>query len=613
MTTPALEPSAARARLSLWLEYPTSTAGRASADGGWYYFVSTQDGLPLGYRVPAKGGPVERIDTGGERVAGVEPAPEGTRTVLAVDRGGNEQWQLAAFEPGRGAGSGSVRWLTSNPEVIHRPGAWRDGRQYAFTSNSRDRRFFDVYDLDTQGDLTARPLHVEDVLIDVVAAHDSRVLARRSVTNLDHDLLLLDGSGASLLTPHSGELTILSADLARDGVVAAANPEREFTALVRYGKGSGEILQEFNGDVEHVTVDPPGDRAAVVINERGWSRLYLVDLAASERRELPLSRPSVVTGVDWCPDGRSLLLDASSMDAGTSVLEYQLDSGDVRPIVEIARPLPSATPSPTLREFTATDGLTIPFWDARPSDRPSRGTIVWVHGGPESQYRPGFLPVLSFLVEQGWRLILPNVRGSTGYGRTFVHLDDVRRRMDSVRDLRDLAGFLAAGGEVAAGRLGIAGGSYGGFMVLSALTTYPDLWAAGAEWVGIANFVTFLERTAAWRRGVREAEYGSLDRDRDFLESISPIHHVDRIRAPLFVVHGANDPRVPVHEAEQIVAALKIRHVPVSYLRYDNEGHGLVRRENQADAYAQFADFLVRYLTPDPDAVARGTPRAAPP
>jgi dipeptidyl aminopeptidase/acylaminoacyl peptidase len=207
------------------------------------------------------------------------------------------------------------------------------------------------------------------------------------------------------------------------------------------------------------------------------------------------------------------------------------------------------------------------------------------------------LPILAFLAEEGFRLLVPNVRGSLGYGRTYVHLDDVRLRMDSVRDLQDLVGSDRATQPSRPDRsYGVIGGSYGGFMVLAALTTYPELWAAGVDIVGIANFITFLERTGAWRRKVREDEYGSLERDREFLRSISPLFQADRIVAPLLVIHGANDPRVPIHEAEQIVAALQARHVPVELLRYENEGHGLVRRENQVEAYSRAADFFDRHL-----------------
>jgi dipeptidyl aminopeptidase/acylaminoacyl peptidase len=184
------------------------------------------------------------------------------------------------------------------------------------------------------------------------------------------------------------------------------------------------------------------------------------------------------------------------------------------------------------------------------------------------------------------------VRGSTGYGKVYQHLDDVRRRMDSVADLAAAARWLAESGRAAGTRIAVYGGSYGGFMVLAALTTYPELWAAGVDLVGIANFVTFLERTGPWRRHLREAEYGSLAEDRAFLEEISPIHHVERIRAPLLVIHGANDPRVPIGETERMVERLHALGREVEFIRLEDEGHQIAKLHNKLRAYPAAVDFL---------------------
>jgi dipeptidyl aminopeptidase/acylaminoacyl peptidase len=189
----------------------------------------------------------------------------------------------------------------------------------------------------------------------------------------------------------------------------------------------------------------------------------------------------------------------------------------------------------------------------------------------------------------------PNIRGSTGYGRQYTHLDDVKKRMDSIADLNACAEWLAAHEATDGDRLIIKGGSYGGFATLAALTEYPDRWAAGVDIVGIANFVTFLENTADWRRENREAEYGSLAEHREFLKSISPVHRANSIRAPLFVVHGANDPRVPLGEAEQIVGATS-KHVPTELLVYDDEGHGPSKRGNRIEAYTEMVAFLDQHV-----------------
>jgi len=244
------------------------------------------------------------------------------------------------------------------------------------------------------------------------------------------------------------------------------------------------------------------------------------------------------------------------------------------------------------------DGRQIPAFLYLPRDGQQHAlpVVINVHGGPEGQSRPEFDPVIQYLVARGYAVLEPNVRGSTGYGYEYQSLDDVRLRMDSVADLQYAVFWLRENGIADPKRIVVMGGSYGGFMVLSAITTYPDLWAAAVDIVGIANFVTFLENTGPWRRKLREAEYGSLERDREFLQQISPIHQVDRIRAPLFVVHGANDPRVPVGEAEQIVSALSSRKVPVEYLRFEDEGHGLAKRSNRLVAYPAIARFLDQYV-----------------
>lgn len=222
--------------------------------------------------------------------------------------------------------------------------------------------------------------------------------------------------------------------------------------------------------------------------------------------------------------------------------------------------------------------------------------MVLVHGGPEGQTTAYFHFLIQFLVNNGYAVLAPNVRGSTGYGKAYSHLDDVEKRMDSVADLAQAAQWLRQQPEIDGERLVVYGGSYGGFMVLSALTTYPDLWAAGVCLVGISNFVTFLENTSGYRRAHREAEYGSLERDREFLERIAPINHIDKLTAPLMVIHGANDPRVPLSEAEQMVAALRARGVPVEFLVFDDEGHGLVKLKNKLVAYPAVIAFLEKYV-----------------
>ena len=214
-----------------------------------------------------------------------------------------------------------------------------------------------------------------------------------------------------------------------------------------------------------------------------------------------------------------------------------------------------------------------------------------IHGGPESQSVLSFNPVIQGLVDAGYAVVVPNVRGSTGYGKRFASLDDTTRRLDSVRDLAAVHTWLGANGFDSA-RAALWGGSYGGYMVLAGLSFQPELWAAGVDIVGISDLITFLENTSDYRRAHREREYGSLAHDREFLASASPLRHADAITAPLFVIHGRNDPRVPVSEAEQLTSSLVGRQVRCELVIYEDEGHGLARLANKLDAYPRTLEFL---------------------
>ena len=216
-----------------------------------------------------------------------------------------------------------------------------------------------------------------------------------------------------------------------------------------------------------------------------------------------------------------------------------------------------------------------------------------IHGGPESQTQAEFAPRLQFFLSAGFSVIAPNIRGSTGYGRSYMDLDNIEKRLDSIMDIKNLALHLKESDtDIDGRRIVVFGGSYGGFAVLSAMTEHPDLWKAGVDIVGISNFVTFLENTASWRRPLRESEYGSLEQDRIMLEKISPIRKVDKISAPLFIIQGDNDERVPLSESIQIFEKLQEKGLPVQLLRFADEGHGLAKLKNRIEAYSQVLSWL---------------------
>jgi dipeptidyl aminopeptidase/acylaminoacyl peptidase len=383
--------------------------------------------------------------------------------------------------------------------------------------------------------------------------------------------------------------------------------ESDFLHLRRLDVASGiwETLLAPNWDVELLALSPDGRYLAVTINVAGASRLELIDMLTGLSRPGPqLGAAPGVTGwldlhMSFDPAGERLAFSTSSATQTTDVYVWNVVTDELHRVTASGYGGldPDTFVVPELIQYPTFDGREIPAWYFRPVSQEAPGpVVVVVHGGPESQYRPFFNFLAQYLVYHGYGVLAPNVRGSTGYGKAYSHLDDVEKRMDSVADLAHARHWLAAQPEVDAGRIAVYGGSYGGFMVLAALTHDPELWAAGVNIVGISNFVTFLENTSSYRRAHREAEYGSLAKDRAFLESIAPMNRLDAITAPLLVIHGANDPRVPLSEAEQLVAALEARGVPVEFLVFDDEGHGIVRLKNKLVAYPAVVAFLDRYL-----------------
>jgi dipeptidyl aminopeptidase/acylaminoacyl peptidase len=338
-------------------------------------------------------------------------------------------------------------------------------------------------------------------------------------------------------------------------------------------------------------------------NVDGFTELHLVEVGTWKELPAPKTLRGAISGVSFSRDGTKIAFTLSAPTLPADVWTYHLATGELRQVTHSTLagiPIESFQ-SPSVVRFRSFDGLEIPGLLFLPSGAKKGDrlpTIINVHGGPESQASVAFAKATQYYLHRGYAVYHPNVRGSTGYGRTFMHLDDVRKRMDSVRDLAEAARWLEREGYSDSDRIAVMGGSYGGFMTLAALTTYPDMWAAGIDIVGIANFVSFLENTGAYRRHLRISEYGDPEKDLDFLKSISPLTHADKIVAPLMVIQGANDPRVPRSEAEQIVAAVKARGGSVEYLLFEDEGHGVSKIPNQIKAYTRVGDFLDANLGP---------------
>lgn len=599
-----------------YLNVRNSYGSTFSPDGQSLSFLTDVTGVAEVWRVPVDLNAAlstwpEQLTFRGERVSSISYSPVESVMLVAADSGGSELDQFYLLSQD----GSEFHALTHRQEVMYRSGIWSpDGQRIVYASNERDSRYFDIYERTMTSGEVRLVWQQDSTNFPVTFSPDgTQVIVSRLYSNTFTQLFLLDlaSGGARALTPDTtdGPSDFNHPSWAADGsgLYVVSNRGRNFLNLAWLDLATGELtyLRDDQWDLELLKLSHDGRHLALVINENGYSRLELFDVSQNwqARRELPLpdlNQKSVIIEASWSPDGQRLAL--TQLSAGTPMDIWVWDI-EQQALWQATHSSLGGIPrtsfvEPSLVHYPTFDRREIPAFLFLPRDKPAQGlpVVINVHGGPEGQARPIFNPINQYLIAQGYAVLTPNVRGSSGYGYAYMSLDDVRKRMDSVADLQHAVLWLCESGIADPRKVVVMGGSYGGFMVLSAITTYPDLWAAAIDIVGIANFVTFLENTHPWRRKLRESEYGSLENDREFLAEISPIRRVDEIVAPLFVIHGANDPRVPVGEAEQIVAALRQRKVPVEYLRFEDEGHGLIKRANRLVAYPAVARFLSEHV-----------------
>ena len=556
-----------------------------------------------------------------ETVSFVDSSPERPEAVFGMDEGGNERTQLYRLN----YESGEIVDLTRRPAAKHRWGGWDgEGDRFAFASNRRDESVFDVYvqerasepaddagdGSDTPGDPPDPELVYEgDGWLSVAgwSPSDDRLIVHEAHASFDHDLYALDIESGELThhTPHDGDVRYGSPQWGPDGdaIYLVTDRDSDTLRLERLDLATGEFTVVDSGgewNVDGVALHEESRRLVYSRNVDGYTELSVGELVAPDRiDELPAPDlpDGVAGGVSFGPDGDRFAVTAvgSTHNANVHVVETTTGETERWTAAATAGIPPETFIERELVRYPTFDQREIPAYLSVPETEPPEAgypVVVDIHGGPESQRRPSFSSVTQYLLNSGYAVFEPNVRGSSGYGKAYAALDDVRKRMDSVTDLRAGVEWLHDHPEIDPDRVVAMGGSYGGFMVLAALTEFPELWAAGVDVVGIANFVTFLENTGDWRRELREAEYGSLADDREFLKSISPANRIDRIQSPLFVLHGANDPRVPVDEAEQIAERARDQDVPVRKLVFDDEGHGISKLENRIEAYRAIVEFL---------------------
>ncbi len=580
----------------------SAAAAPAFSRDGQTLFHLRGSGLPQIWSLDLATGADRQLTHEDEKVAMLRRSPADDRLIYGIDRGGDERQQLLLIDP-RDAVVKS-RALTADAAVIHDFGGWSpDGTQITYAANARDEAHFDVYVQDVASGVRRCVYQGTHIVTVSGFRPDAAQLALLHDRGFgDMSLLLLDvASGDAHEFPSPSPCNYQSVRWASDGRSLLALTDHggsEFMRLCRLDPETGAVMVVYEArgrDVDAYATSSNARTLATIENDRGYSVLRVGPIDGERAVVSGLPR-GVVTEPTFSPDGASLAFTVAAPTEPPSLWLWR--DGTARVAWQ-----PDAHPTPfadlELVEWQSFDGKRIPGWLALPrSKMPSRGypAVVWVHGGPVSQTRPNFRPDIQMLVARGFAVLMPNVRGSSGYGRIYTESDDVEKRLDSVTDLAHGRHWLAEHRSIDGGRIGIMGQSYGGFMVMSAITEHPELWRAAVNYYGIADFVTLLANTGAWRSAHRAAEYGDADRDAELFARISPIHRVDRMRAPVLIAHGSRDPRVPISESEQFVTALQERQKPVTYLTFDYAGHGFIRPDDRRRIYSKVAEFFATHL-----------------
>ena len=559
------------------------------------------------HRVASPLGMREQLTFYGDPITWARAARSGSGFVFLKDQGGDENAQVFYQTL-----TSPARQLTSG-RFIHGSTAWaHDGKHVAFYGNDRDSLSYDVYVADVTTNVAPRLLvgGGADTWYPLDwSADDSKLLVWKYLSLSESYLYLADAESGALTpvdeTPRKAGIRLAKLAPGGRGVYVVTDEDAEFAQLKFKDPVTHEnrrVTPELDWDVEDFDVSADGRYVAYVVNEDGRSHLFVLDTASKQARA-PAGLPEGRIGNPrFDSTGRRLAMTVDAATAPRDVYVYEVERDTVtRWTRSEAGPLdPAALVVPELVRFPTWDRIAghprvLSAYVYRPRVAAAAPVVIDIHGGPEAQYRPEWAPFVQFLVnELGYAVVAPNVRGSSGYGKSFLALDNGVLREDAVRDIGSLLVWIGAQPGLDRTRVVVMGGSYGGYMALASLVTYGERLRGGIDVAGISNFVTFLRNTSGYRQDLRRAEYGDERENatRVFLDRISPLTNAARIRKPLLVVAGANDPRVPVSESEQLVWRVRSAGGEVWYLVASDEGHGFRKKSNRDEYLLTAASFL---------------------
>jgi dipeptidyl aminopeptidase/acylaminoacyl peptidase len=592
------------------------TGGSFSPDGRTLLVSSNETGVINAYALPVDGGaPVALTRSTTDAVRAQAYFPADTRFVFTRDRGGDERTHVFVREV-----DGTERDVTPGDSLkADFLGFAPDGRSFFVTTNERDPRYFDLYEVAAAGYARTRLFQNDSGYAVSAVSPDRRYVAlTKARTTTDADVHLHDRrtGKTTLLTPHEGSVQNAAAGFDRSGrsLFLLTDEGAEFAYLVRHDVATGRrtTVLKPEWDVTFATVSEGGRYLVAGINADARTDIRVLDAATLRPVALPTVPNATVTRVAFTRDDRRVALAASDSRSPTDFYVGEVGGGAPRRLTRSLNPRidPAHLVDARVVRFASYDSLPVPGLLYLPHGASASNrvpAVVMVHGGPGGQARVGWNPLVQYLVNHGYAVFDINNRGSSGYGKTFFALDNRKHGEADLDDVIASKGMLVGTGVVDPARIGVMGGSYGGYMTLAALTLRPEAFAVGVDLFGPSNWVRTLESIPPWWASFREALYDEMGDpavDSARLRRISPLFNADRIRRPLMVLQGANDPRVLQRESDEIVAAARRNNVPVEYIVFPDEGHGFVKRENQLRGYRAVLQFLDAHLKGERPATA---------
>jgi len=583
-----------------------------SPDEKHILFSSDETGIYNAYTVPVGGGePTQITKSEDDTIYAISFLPKDNRILYMSDKGGNEIYHTYLREE-----DGTIKDLTPDEKARAVFYGWSfDEKSFFYGSNKRNPRFMDIYEMDIET-FTPKMVHQNDAGYELGSiSRDKRYFAfAKVITTSNSDMFLYDRNSGELkhLSPHEGDVVYNPQTFSPDSksLYYLTDEGSEFAYLKRYDieTGQSEKIEEADWDIWYSYFSRHGKYRVVGINEDAQTVIKVYDTERNQLVRLPELPGGNITSVNISKSENIMTFYFNGSRSPNNLYVYNFETKKYTKLTDTMNPKIDALDliDAQVIRYKSFDNLEIPAVYYKPQHikpREKAPALVLVHGGPGGQARIGYRAVIQYLVNHGYVLIDVNNRGSSGYGKTFYKMDDKNHGEVDLDDCVEAKKFLISTGYVDENKIGIIGGSYGGYMVLAALTFRPEAFAVGVDLFGISNWVRTLQSIPPWWESFKEALYeemGNPETDLDYLRRISPIFHYENISKPLMVLQGANDPRVLKVESDEIVEAVKKKGIPVEYVVFDDEGHGFAKKENRIKGYKAILEFLDKYLKGEP-------------